>query len=394
MTAATFKPKQNTAVPSIYIPDLISLAVEGLVPMLDSEKLLFCHRIRKDENKMIPEGLSRRYTIMTLLGLHELKKAGGTFPFDLNRIFTGLTNNIDWITNIGDLGLLLWIHSVLRPDQAPDWCPDTHIEKALDHYPDARDCRTMELAWFITGLSHHLLTRRNGASKFANIAMEAYKRIEPNQGTGGFFGHLGRKANLNGLVRGRIGTFADQVYPILALTHLSQACGLQEPLRRALDCAQAICDVQGEMGQWWWHYDSAQGRVLRKYPVYSVHQDGMAPMALFAVGQASGHDFKHSIYKGLQWIAGTNELGEDLRDLSVNTIWRCIAPKHKSDMYMDDLLGLLGRGSHNKEPHDPSILYECRPYHFGWLLYAFSRDLGGSIPGPSHLPDFRNKDNR
>jgi hypothetical protein len=343
--------------------------------MFDPDKLLFCYRIRKDGTNMIPEGLSSRYTIMTLLGLHELEKAGGAFPFDVNRIFSGLIRNIDWITNIGDLGLLLWLHAALRPDQAPEWCPDLHIEKALDHYPDARECRSMELAWFITGLSQQVLTRQS--AKFAAIAIQAYKRIELNQGKGGFFRHLGRKANLNGLIRGRIGTFADQVYPILAMTHLSQACGLQEPLDRAMDCARGICDAQGALGQWWWHYDSAQGRVVRRYPVYSVHQDGMAPMALFAAGEASGHDFKNAIYKGLRWIAGANELGEDLRDLSVNAIWRCIFPKRKSVMYMDDLAGLLGRPRNSASPHDPTILYECRPYHLGWLLYAFSRDLRG-----------------
>ena len=39
--------------------------------MYDSEKGLFCHRLRKTSEGLKREGISQRYTVMTLLGLRE-----------------------------------------------------------------------------------------------------------------------------------------------------------------------------------------------------------------------------------------------------------------------------------------------------------------------------------
>jgi len=357
---------------SVDITELLSLAVRGLVPMFASERLLYCHRLKKEGQALTPEGLSPRYTLITLLGLHEFEKAGGQSPVVVNQVLASLLKNTDWITNIGDLGLLLWVHSVVLPNQAPGWCSSEDVERALDHFSDARECRTMELAWLLTGLAHNLLTQQGAVSGFADLAMRTYRKLEQNQGRSGCFGHLGRRATLGGLLRARIGSFADQVYPIYAMTRLAQACDLREPLDRAVDCAQAICRVQGSFGEWWWHYDSAGGRVVRRYPVFSVHQDGMAPMALFAVGEASGHDFGAPIHRGLQWIAGNNELGEDLRDTPTGVIWRSIFPTRKHTMYLDDVLAIAGFSVSTRVSVPCSILFECRPYHLGWLLYAFA----------------------
>ena len=48
------------------------------------------------------------------------------------------------------------------------------------------------------------------------------------------------------------------------------------------------------MGEWPWHYDSVTGRVVSRYPVFSVHQHAMGPMMLFAASEATGVDFSRS----------------------------------------------------------------------------------------------------
>lgn len=360
------------------VVDLISLAVRGLGPMFDSQRQLYCYRLTKEEGSLRREGMSPRYTIITLLGLHRLQQAGGRVPVDIKQVLESLLKDTSWVTNIGDFGLLLWLHSQVLPDRSPDWCSDLEIAHALEHYPDARAGNTMEISWFITGLAQNLLSSQGAVPKFADLAKAACTRLEKNQGPHGFFGHTERKASLTALLRASIGSFADQVYPIYAMTKLAQACGLKEPLARAVECAQAICRAQGPLGQWWWHYDSKRGHVVRQYPVFSVHQDGMAPMALFAVGEASGLDFTSPIHKGLQWIYGRNELGQDMRDKSTDLIWRCIFPKPKSMMYLDDLLGMLGKPANGRRAVGYQILFEGRPYHFGWLLYAFAPRLVSS----------------
>jgi len=68
------------------------------------------------------------------------------------------------------------------------------------------------------------------------------------------------------MLRGHIGSFADQVYPIYALARFGQAYGVQPAVEMAGRCGEAICRMQGPSGQWWWHYDTRTGKVFETYP--------------------------------------------------------------------------------------------------------------------------------
>ncbi len=85
--------------------------------------------------------------------------------------------------------------------------------------------------------------------------------------------------------RAHVGSFADQVYPIQALARLHGSAADPEALAVANAVAKVICDAQGPAGQWWWHYDSRTGGVVEGYPVYTVHQHAMAPMALLDLAE-------------------------------------------------------------------------------------------------------------
>ena len=69
----------------------------------------------------------------------------------------------------------------------------------------------------------------------------------------------------------------------------------------AIETADALCRLQGPAGQWWWIYDVERGTPAIRYPVYSIHQDAMGPMALLAVSLASEHkrDYTDAIWKSL-----------------------------------------------------------------------------------------------
>jgi hypothetical protein len=369
--------QQNPSkLPGAIHPDLCELnrmSVRGLVPMFVAEKQLFCYRLVRTPQGMVSEGLSPRYTIMTLLGLRELERTGARTPFDTNAIYASFSQDMSWIHGAGDLGLFVWLAAVFAPDQLNSVLGRCKLETALDRYTDAREARTMELAWFLAGLSHAALACPEKVSELKNLAGKTCQLLERNQGKCGFFGHLSTTKSVAGFFRGRIGSFADQVYPIYAMSKYAVAFHLEAPARSALRCARAICDAQGELGQWWWLYDSKSGRVSSKYHVYSVHQQGMAPMALIAAEEATGQSFQEPIEKGLRWIYGANELGEDMRDHSTNLIWRCIYPEQKYGKYMNVLRSMVGIPSAEFSAADLKILYEDRPYELGWLLYAFGR---------------------
>ena len=61
------------------------------------------------------EGISHRYTMMTLLGLDRFEKAGQTSPVPISPILDRLIADTGWIDCVGDLGLLLWTCAILAP---------------------------------------------------------------------------------------------------------------------------------------------------------------------------------------------------------------------------------------------------------------------------------------
>jgi hypothetical protein len=277
-----------------------------------------------------------------------------------------------WLDNIGDLGLLLWLCALLAPERYEEVYRRFNVATALDQYRDAQEGPTMELAWFLSGLAHGAMAGQPNMPGLTNLAHTSFGLIEKNQGRNGIFGHLASRRGITGALRGRLGSFADQVYPIYALSKFGRAFGNGEALQSAKECAQTICQLQGPLGQWWWHYDSQTGRVVGKYPVFSVHQDAMAPLALLALAESTEQDYTPCIFKGLSWIYGKNELNRDLCETSKNIVWRSIyLPKPKS--YVMKAGRLLGFGPESSTPAGLRVDFEDRPYHFGWVLYAFAQ---------------------
>jgi len=345
--------------------------------MLDPVKQLFCYRLNQTPQGLVREGVSHRYTVMSLLGLHRLEAGGRrSLPVDTRRVFDALQADLVWADNIGDLGLLLWLCAVTRPERLEKIYSDLDVKGALARFPGARKGVTMELAWFLSGLAHAALAGGHNLPDLSALTAKTFSLLAANQGKHGTFGHLARSGSAIGALRGRIGSFADQVYPIYALAKFGEAFQNRIALKSAQSCAEAICLAQGSLGQWWWHYDASTGKVFQRYPAYAVHQHGMAPLALFALGDASGLDFSESIYKGLAWICGNNELSFDLRETSSNLVWRSVYRGNTSKMYVREFVDFLRGTSSPASAGDLRITFECRPYELGWLLYAFAGRTG------------------
>jgi hypothetical protein len=347
----------------------VQLAMRGLPQMLDERAGMFCYKLKKTGASTTPEGLSPRYTAMTVMGLHRLEQSGVSPTIDVKPIVERLLTKTEWIDNIGDLGVSLWLAARVAPDRTTDLARRLQIETALTRFEDARKGVTMNLAWFLTGLSY-CSQLPGDRDQLRALAQETYALLTQNQGKQGYFGHLATRRSLDGSVRGHIGSFADQVYPIYAMAQYFGAFGDESALQRARECAHSICAAQGPLGQWWWHYDSRNGRVFEEYPVFSVHQHGMGPMTLLALGKVTGQDFNPWIYKGLQWINRRNELSVEMEDASVNVIWRCI---RQSALKRVSGIVLRGRKAGQAQaPNGLSVLHECRPYELGWLLYGLT----------------------
>jgi hypothetical protein len=354
------------------IPALNSLAVRSLASLFDEKASLFSGRVSLTETGLRREKASEKLTAIALLGLKRLEASGATIPLDIVSIQDAVWKDRSWVKSIGDLGLLTWFTATCCPERLDDLFREYDFGRALRIYSDARAARTTGLAWFLTGIAHVRLACPNAAWDWTDVAVETYHLLEENQGEGGIFGQAAIRRFLPQAMFNRFGTFADQIHAIYALTTFARAFRIEEALEAALGCANSLRALQGEMGQWWFLYDKRGSRAVNRYPVLSAHQDGTAPLGLLAVGEATGQTFHESIYLGLSWIAGANELGDDLRDLDRQLIWDSIGSKSKLASYWETACSLA-----NISPvpavRNLRIRYEARPDHFGWLLYAFGK---------------------
>lgn len=177
--------------------------------------------------------------------------------------------------------------------------------------------------------------------------------------------------------RGHLGCFADQVYPIQALARLGYANQNTEALGVAEACAAQIVALQGSAGQWWWHYDTRDGSVVEGYPVYSVHQHAMAPMALFDLHDAGGTDHRAAVVRGLGWIYSRPESSVSIVSHEDGMIWRKIGRNEPPKLVrlVASLSTSVRAGWHlpglDKVFPPGKVDRECRPYEFGWMLYAW-----------------------
>ncbi len=349
---------------------IMEISTIGIGEMFDTDSQLFCYRVIRNSKGLTIEGTSLRYTLISLLGLSKIEKRGYHTPVNIRTVLDSIIEHIsEFDNNLGDLGLFLWLCALAYPQKLQELFSNMENNNAIKLFSVSREGRTMELSWLLAGLTYSYVAIGDYLPVIKELIHDTYMSLKDNYGGKGIFWHS-NKRTLNGLIRGRVGSFADQVYPMYALSIYSRTFRDAEALMIALECAENICHLQGPLGQWWWHYDAHTGKVVGRYPVYSVHQDGMAPMALSAVSKASGIDFSENIIRGLNWIRGKNELGIALMDQEYNVIWRSFYGE-KSKSYIELAMSLFRKSLKYTACYDLKVNYECRPYHLGWILYAF-----------------------
>jgi hypothetical protein len=356
----------------VEIPALNALAMRSLASLVVEKEKLFSRSLSLGPDGFHREKVSPKRTIIALLGLRRLAESGVNLPFDLRAMHDAVLEDTSWVSSLGDLGLLTWFTSECEPERLRSVFNEFDFARALDNHPDGREAQTRGLSWFLAGMSHAQLANHEAVPDLTDLAVDTYHSLQDNQGAGGVFGHAARPGFLRRSFCNRFGSFGDQIYAIYALTAFARTFHVEEPLASALNCGNAICALQGEMGQWWSVYDKRACRVANRYPVLSLHQDGTAPVGLLALGEATGQSFHEAIFKGLSWTTGSNELGQDIRNAERTLIWDSVETKRTPLKYWGAVLSILNI-PHKSQAKSLRVRYEARPDHFGWLLYAFGR---------------------
>jgi hypothetical protein len=366
----------DPAAPAL-ITRLLDLASRGLPRMRTGDDFVFTLRGEHDRDgraHTVPAGRSLRYAAITALGAMLLPEsrqrtvlAGETADELITKLVARLyETGPRAVTSLGDVALVCWAAAAADHKEQ-----HTALDRLATMDPAAGAVYTVDAAWVVSALAAARQVTDDPAVR-AHFE-RARNRLLNGVREGALFSH---EVGGHGLVpgyRAHVGCFADQVYPIQALAR----AGDDEALRVADAAAERICAAQGEAGQWWWHYDARTGGVVEGYPVYSVHQHAMAPMALLDLAEAGGAERLEAIRRGLRWLAQPPETELSLIIDDLDVTWRKVARRDpKKAVRGARAVTTRARSGWRLAALDrvfpPAVVdTECRPYEFGWLLFTW-----------------------
>lgn len=369
---------------------MCAVATARLPSMVDTRSGLVV--FRADGDRLVPAGTSIRYTAITALGIERAERCGLPVAIDVGRLYAALDRVLPSIDNSGDLGLMLWAMARQARQSA---------ERALDSLLGFGELTRLrrgdafhstELAWVATGLAEALASDVGRPRDVRALLDGVFARLVKNQGASGLlaFSKPRARPSWRQLLGTELGFFDAQVYGIVSALRRNEVVGDPDARHFALRIGQQILRHQRSHGQWAWHYNVRTGELVDLYPVYSVHQDGMAPMALRMLEHATGTPTGDAIAKGVEWLFGHNELGANMVDPERGIVWRSIrrCPAVRSILYPLKVAS-LGRAAAPARLRRRSgaefdwgtrlstaplleVDHELRPYHLGWCLYALS----------------------
>lgn len=359
--------------------DQLAMLGRRLLPsMFDANSGLFVHKIVWSADGLHASGTNAWYSAISAIGLHNDDTAE-VVPIRLDATTDTLLDAcLRKRSSIGLIGATTWALAA-----ATDTRTGSAVE-VLDHRFNPIRSSSMELGIALAGLAAVIDAFPRLAPQAARIAAlakeELLHRFSHNAELfrGSSWAFRPRR-----LLQRNLTSFASQVYPIHGLAQYARASETSPPehIRRA---AERLIATQGELGQWWWIYSVRNGDVIEGYPVYSVHQDAMAFMALASLENLGLGSYRGALARGLAWVFGENELRTPLVDFDRALVSRCIQRRGA------DANGPFGMSRQQRrrvvlsswrlrKPLDLAhgrgeleILEEDRPYHLGWLLYARS----------------------
>jgi hypothetical protein len=357
--------------PRQLVDGLQTLAVFGLRQTHDNG--VFAHTMKSSNKRgngaARPVGTNLRYAAMVALGLSKVEEdvqrqvLGFGTAADLARL---VAKSAETSSDDGAVALAAWAAA-----EAGHFQPVLLLRRLAERFASNLPVPTVICAW--------ALIAALAAKPFGSMwdaAGQAHKKVLAACGESGLFRSIEPAAGA-GRLRAHVGCFADQVYPIMAMARFHAATGDIDALETAENCARRICSRQGPAGQWWWHYDTRTGQVVERFPVYSVHQHAMAPMALLELREAGGSNFLPEIMKGLAWLEDHPETNSPLIDFEKGVIWRKVHRREPrkaaraiaaTATAISPLLRIPGL---DLIFPPGQVDYECRPYELGWLLYAW-----------------------
>lgn len=352
--------------------ELRDIALRSLHRMFRVDEGVFAFRLRRVDGRDRLEGVSLRYTAMAMIGLcsEDSEISRDIFRGEsINDVCSRMIEQSQSSDSFGDVAAVAWAAAKLKHKHSGD-----ALRRLRELEPISNRHPTVERAWALTALS----ISPEATSDPTLARFLAHGLLDCFNFRSGVFSHQSPHAG-HARFRSHVACFADMVYPTIALCEYGLRADDTPSLAAARRCAEQMCSSQGDAGQWWWHFDFRTGGVIEEYPVYAVHQDAMAPMALFAAETALGVEYHHAIRRGLEWLAHAPEIDGSLIDRDGDTIWRKVARREPNKLSRGLNAACSALHSGWRAPgldrlfRPVQIDYESRPYHMGWILHAWPK---------------------
>jgi len=360
--------------------ELAGIALRALPQMYDEQSNLFSHKALPGGERLVNRGQNAYYSAASMVGILAQPAVLPDTVVPVGKALDALHTACDTDHGGPLLSTTLWAGALAGDPRS------ARLVASLKQSLDVVQAESAALGQVLRGLVA-------GAEKYPEVrdaALDLAQRcaaelLDRHSADSRVFRAMPRRpSGLRTLLGARITSFASQVYPLLGLASLYAYRG-ETPPPALRQTAEHLVEAQGPLGQWWWLYSPSTATVLEGYPVYSVHQDGMAFMGLVPVEQLGEGSYREALALGVDWLYARNELTLTLVEDEPAFICRNIqrvgsdadAPFgiSRSNFYRT-VARSLHPGSVSDQtvatPEELEPLRECRSYHLGWLLYAYA----------------------
>lgn len=360
--------------------ELAGVALKALPQMYDERSSLFSQKALPQGDRLVNRGENAYYSAASMVGILSQPLVSPDAVVPVGKALDALLTACDTDHGPPLLSTTLWAGALAGDPRS------TRLVASLEGSLDVEQTESAALGQVLRGLVV-------GAERFPEVrdaALDLGQRcagelLGRHSAHSRVFRAMPRRpSGLRTMLGARIASFASQVYPLLGLASLYAYRG-ETPPAALRQTAEHLVEAQGSLGQWWWLYSPSSATVLEGYPVYSVHQDGMAFMGLVPVERLGEGSYREALALGVEWLYGRNELSLTLIDEEPPFICRNIqrvgsdadAPFgiSRSNFYRT-VARSLRPGSVSDQtkasPDELEPLRECRSYHLGWLLYAYA----------------------
>ena len=337
-------------------PDDLERIAIGRLPELQTASGLFRGA---EPERDLPNGdpSSVRASAVVLIGLARAEDLSVDHGFSLGSLRTGLLNSIGLTgVSIGELGLALWAEAVVDGGATGEVLIEIRRRLPLD----TDRLPLEELAWLVSGMSE---AAEQGGDR--ELLGEMATALVSRAGRSGLLADSHRR------VGGSIGTIGAQLHAMVALHKADVSGGADDAGDSLATTAETVLGMQRSDGAWPGVIDSKRGEAAEVYPVFTVNQLALAPMAF----RHAGVEYGAAVDNGIEWARGGNRLGFDLVHPDEARIDHGIVPRrHASSLIrgVGAATRLIRGEPRDLAPDDLILDPHVSAEDLGWLLEAWT----------------------